>query len=104
MFIACDACICDYDDGNTFLHNAAKFGHLECVKYLSNYNYVDLSKQNNQGFTPLHYAAKFGHYDCLQYLSSKCNISIKNNDGQTPSDIALKTGHPQCANFIACHY
>ncbi|XP_029471369.1 ankyrin repeat domain-containing protein 16 isoform X2 [Rhinatrema bivittatum] len=57
--------------GDTFLHYAARHGHLGVLAYLVEGLGMDVELTNNDYKRPLHEAASMGHRDCLRYLLDK---------------------------------
>lgn len=55
--------------GDTVLHYACRFGHLELVKVLLD-NGTDLESSNFDGKRALHEAAQYDRLGCVQYLLS----------------------------------
>ncbi|OQR99420.1 ankyrin-1-like, partial [Thraustotheca clavata] len=53
--------------GNTALHEAAKYGHLEIAQALVHAG-ANVNKRNQEGMTPLHKAAKNGYLDVVRCL------------------------------------
>ncbi|XP_069485753.1 ankyrin repeat domain-containing protein 16 [Ambystoma mexicanum] len=54
--------------GDTLLHYAARHGHLDIVRYLTETLEMDVNVFNNDYKRPLHEAASMSHRDCLLYL------------------------------------
>ncbi|HEY6438199.1 MAG TPA: ankyrin repeat domain-containing protein, partial [Ignavibacteriaceae bacterium] len=52
--------------GYTPLHRAARYGHLDVVKYLVEQKGADVNAVNKYGYTPLHRAARYGHLDVVK--------------------------------------
>jgi FOG: Ankyrin repeat len=76
-------------DGETPLHTASVFGHLEIIKYLLEKG-SEINNKNKSGITPLHNAASFGHYEAVKYLIDKgADINAINQQGETPLDNAF---------------
>jgi ankyrin repeat protein len=80
-FLCCDA------DGNSPLHLASKFGHLDLVKYLIEKG-VCRGALNRQGWTALFYACMRGTFDMIQYLVEEAflDIYVQDNKGKYPFD------------------
>ena len=78
------------DDGWTPLHYAAKEGHLDVYKTISNL-VEDKNPKDLEDFTPLHAAAMNFHKDLCEFIASK--IQDKNpvdKDGDTPIDLWIQ--------------
>jgi len=56
------------NQGNTALHYAALWGHLEIVKRLVEERNMDVYTKDNQGNTALHYAALGGRLEIVKWL------------------------------------
>ena len=55
--------------GNTALHNAARYGCLECLDYLLDQDSIDLDRRNRlEGDTPLHAAVRNSREDAAMSL------------------------------------
>ncbi|CAL1276031.1 unnamed protein product [Larinioides sclopetarius] len=62
-----DAGIVD-SEGNTALHLAAKYGHINCVKALA-FHVGNLKAKNEHGLKPLDLAVQHGKNDCTDFLA-----------------------------------
>ena len=60
--------------GETPLHYASSFDHIDIVKYLVEECKADLNIENEDGKTPLHLASEKGHLDIVKYLNSCPNF------------------------------
>ena len=90
------------DYGNTSLHLASKFGHLEVVKYLVENIKLNLNILNLDGQTCFHLACKYGQLSIMQYICSiDGNIFCRDHDGSTPLHIACHYGHLSIFKFIS---
>lgn len=79
--------------GQTLLHEAAKYGHLECAQLLVNQG-LDIEARNGREQTPLHFAAKYGHSHIVKFLLQQgANYEAKDNHGLKPIDLAKKNNH-----------
>ena len=76
--------------GNTPLHNACRYGHINIAVYLLSEAHCNPLCWNNDGDTPLHSACRYGHINIAVYLLSEahCNPLCENNDGETPLHLA----------------
>ena len=77
-------------NGNTSLHIAFIYGHLNIVQYLISELHCNPSCVNNSGYTPLHLACYFNHAHIVQYLLSTGHVNplAENKDGHTPLSYA----------------
>ena len=88
--------------GNTALHLACMFGHLEVVQYLTSEIKLNLDILNLEGQTCFHLASKHDQFLVIQYHSSiNANISCKNRNGSTPLHIACKYGYLNIVELLS---
>ena len=84
----------------SLLHQAARFGHLEIVKFIAPM-IEDKNPKNENGATPLHYAALLGHKEVVKYLvtvvADKHPIDCS---GRSPGYLAIQNGHMEIANIF----
>ena len=74
--------------GNTPLHYASFWGHLEIVKYLVEECKVNPDAQDEYGCTPLQDSSRQGYIETVKYfIQHDVDTSIKNNDGNTFLDL-----------------
>lgn len=57
--------------GDTLLHYAARYGHLDILRYLVDELNMDIEVYNNDYKRALHEASSMGHYECVRYLIAK---------------------------------
>jgi ankyrin repeat protein len=80
---------------DTSLHEAAKRGRLDCLKYLVNI-FKDLNPLNVNSKSPLFYAAEIGDLECMKLLiKSGCSPNV----GANPSILGIltaKKNHKEC--------
>ena len=85
------------------LHKAAKRGHFEMVKFLTNETSVDINSRDLDGYTPLHYACSGGYPKIIKLLISKegINPNIKTlNDGYTPLRMGIMNLTPKIIRIM----
>ncbi len=78
-------CPIDARDNNdrTVLHLAARYGHLEVVKFLLSRG-MNVDMESDMGLVPLHFAVSGGHLEMLKFLISKgADIHARDNNGWT---------------------
>jgi len=76
------------NDGNTALHEAARFGYLEIVRKILDKG-ADVNMENNDGFTPLHSASASGFVKVAELLIEKgAKVNAKSKNGRTPLAVA----------------
>ena len=82
------------DNGNTFLHSAAKSTHGHMVEKLTSYSSVlpDVNSKNFIGVTPLHVATLNNTEATSMLLKYKAEVNITTNLGYTPLPYAAKHG------------
>ena len=62
-----------HSDGNTPLHYAAEYGHLDCIQVLMEFKSIrDMVGvcRNRDMFTPVELAQKYNHHEIVDYLKS----------------------------------
>ena len=102
-------------DGESLLHIACKYGHLNCVQSLAVcYRYINFKDtkeandtkdaQNSFGDTPLHLACYGKSIHLFRILLEiKCSINIPNKKGETAQNIPLNEDG-DCLLHIACQW
>jgi ankyrin repeat protein len=79
--------------GNTPLHEATYFGHIEISRLLLQSG-VDVNVRDNFGMTPLHSASFHGHVDILHLLvENDANLEVQDKDGWRALHYAARFGH-----------
>ena len=91
------------DEGDTPLHIAALYGHVEtvqeCLKRGANVNARD-----EDASTPLHDACAGGHVDIAWLLIQKrANVNAVDSDGDTPLINASRGNHANCVELLLLH-
>lgn len=80
-------------EGETPIHQAAKYGQTEALGYLIGQN-GDVNAKTPQGVTPLHLAAAFGELAAVQLLLDKgAQSDPKEETGMTPMNAAQAGNH-----------
>jgi ankyrin repeat protein len=91
------------NDGNTSLHYAALFGHMQICDLLIRHK-ASVGVAANDGDTPLHSAALFGHVQvCDLLIRCSANVGATNNYGNTPLPYAALFGHVQVCDLLIRH-
>ncbi len=81
----CDVRVVVCNEKLTALHYAARYGHLQLVKYLVGLNKFDLETQSINGRTPLVWACDGGHIEVVKFLLEKdAKIDVRDQDGISP--------------------
>ncbi|OAD01793.1 hypothetical protein MUCCIDRAFT_144012, partial [Mucor lusitanicus CBS 277.49] len=83
------------------LHLAARQGHAELCRVLSQ-NKQDLDKPDKYNtWTPLFWAANDGHVDCVRILiNAGCKVNAKDENGKTALYYAAWEGHMDCVQLL----
>ncbi|KAJ3270747.1 putative G-protein coupled receptor 63 [Terramyces sp. JEL0728] len=88
------------EQGQTPLHMASNFGHINIVRILLEYN-ADIESKNSMGFTALHSAVMYGQLAVMKLLRKHmANIETQSNNGWTPLHTAAKRGHLECVVYL----
>ncbi len=90
------------EEGNNYLHVAARKGDAKALKTLLNVPEVHklLNEPNKLGMTPLHAAASGGHYRCIDLLLNNGAMYHKALNGETAFMIACKNGFTSCSKLL----
>ena len=91
-----------YNYGCTPLHDSAKSGSYQLVKYFSNKG-IDINLKINNGINCLHIAAMFGHFSLCRILLNKHNfdVHLSCNRGWTAIHYSAIKGSYQLAKYFA---
>lgn len=74
--------------GRTPLHEAARYGRLDCAFYLCRHG-ADVTAQDSDGLTPLHHAAHIGACGVVaMLLKMRASVDATDANGLTPLDHA----------------
>lgn len=84
--------------GVTPAHNAARWGHVQCLAFLVEHapsGGAVLEVKNKDGDTPAYFAAYWGHVNVLEFIVKNAPsgvgvLQVKDNFGKTPLDLASK--------------
>ena len=92
--------------GNSPLHYAALYGHLNITKYLVYEKNSPRIPENNDCTTPVHIAAIVGELEIIKIFRQKFNCdfsSLANKSGETPIHIAASFGYIELLKyFVEC--
>ena len=85
------------------IHEAAKEGKLDVVKYLFKKNTASVNITNGNGETPVHLAAKKGHLQVVKFLveEAKADAYFKDKEfGATPLHWSAFKGHLDVVKYL----
>ncbi|KAJ2902142.1 hypothetical protein MKZ38_000995 [Zalerion maritima] len=87
--------------GETALHMAARFGHVDCARFLlSGGANVDLT-ENTYAWTPLHIASVDGHLEVLKLIvEAGADVSKLDSSGWNAKEHAALRGHLRIAEYL----
>ena len=90
------------EQGNTFLHSAAKSIHGRMVEMVISYSSVSLNvnSKNLIGVTPLHVAALNNTEACSMLLKYNADVNSTTNLGYTPLQYAAKHGQLKACRWL----
>jgi ankyrin repeat protein len=89
------------EDGNTFLHVAAKCGHLHCIESIWRYQKQEVDVRNSKGETPLMCALEWGNEEVVEWLLDKnADIHAVDDEGQTCLHHAAWRGEVRCVKML----
>ena len=88
--------------GATPIHFAARFGQLECLKWLVTRSGVSPNAVTRTGATAAHDAAATGHLNCLEYLlkNTKCDVRDTTSEGATVLHLACSFGRIEVVKWL----
>ena len=88
--------------GNTWLHIAVYFGHIEVVRgVLPLLLHPLIDAQNNAGYSPLIMSCCVGHLDFVKVLvAAGANLCIASLNGDTALMSAVRAYHPEIVQFL----
>ena len=101
----CDPMTVINDDGDTVLHNAARKGLLDLLKFMINHHNCNLMATNKRGETILHCAVE--HIEVVKYLIIECNcdpMTVINDDKDTVLHYADRKGLLDLLKFMINHH
>ena len=86
--------------GQTPLHEAAYYGHHECIKVLIKNN-ADIDAEDNLNNRPINYAVAMSHFESVQTLiSSGANVNYENLCCESPLQCATQKNYDQIVKLL----
>lgn len=88
--------------GQTPLHHAAMYGHVEVIEALIRLGSKSLDTPDNNGMTPMHRASRHLHADVIKALArlGSRSIDTPDNEGRTPMHLAAGNGHVEIIEVL----
>lgn len=88
--------------GATPIHFAARYGQLDCLKWLIARSGVSPTAVTRSGATAAHDAAATGHLNCLEYLlkNTKCDAQHTTSEGATVLHLACSFGRIEVVKWL----
>ena len=83
------------DDGDTSLHLACLYGHVDVVKVWLSDERVDVNARDDDDGTSLADASASGFHEIVALLLAKkgIEVNLKDSDGETALDCAIRGEH-----------
>ena len=86
-------------DGDTPIHGAAAYGHLEVLKALTRYG-GDVNAFSNNNANAIHYAAAWGNTSCVEHLIA-CGAEVNNHHFKmSVLDKATRDKRTECVELL----
>lgn len=90
--------------GATVLHQAAKDGDMEMIRFLLMNTRTMWSVRSQEGYTALHYAAFTENMEMVKYLieldRDDVNVNVQSNNGSTPMFLAARVGNRDIVELL----
>ena len=92
-------------NGESCLHIAADYGHLNLCKTLINEYNVDVQLPDNDGWTALHFSARNRSYEVVKFFTDMgIDTNLKGTDGMNCLHIAARYGHLNLCKTLINEY
>ena len=90
------------DDGDTSLHLACLYGHVDVVKVLLADERVDVNATDDDGGSSLADASASGFHEIVELLLAKkgIEVNLKDSDDETALDCAIRGEHEKCVELL----
>ena len=89
------------NDGKTILHIAAKYGHSNIRKTLTDKHNFDVNTTSNVRWTSLHYSARSGSYELVNFFTYMGTDNyLKEDSGWSCLHVAALYGHLNLCNTL----
>ncbi|XP_077989315.1 death-associated protein kinase 1-like [Glandiceps talaboti] len=86
--------------GETAVHLASGYGHMEILKYLK-VKGAGIDMKDKHGDNAVYWAARQGQVDVIQYLQEQeCPINEQNKSGETPLHVAGRYGQTEAVEYL----
>jgi len=90
------------EKGDTPLHRACRFGHVQVVKVLLEHPVIDVNAGNAGRATPLNIASQEGHVEVVKLLlaDTRVDLNSPSGDGTTPFSKACQEGYVEVVSLL----
>ncbi|CAH1254358.1 DAPK1 [Branchiostoma lanceolatum] len=85
--------------GETGLHLAAGYGHMDILKFLKEQG-AKMDIKDKHGDNAVYWAARQGQVEAIKYLKDYCPLDIQDKSGETPLHVAARYGHADVVEYL----
>ncbi|XP_078690012.1 uncharacterized protein LOC144921164 isoform X1 [Branchiostoma floridae x Branchiostoma belcheri] len=85
--------------GETGLHLAAGYGHMDILKFLHEQG-AKMDIKDKHGDNAVYWAARQGQVEAIKFLKDFCPLDIQDKSGETPLHVAARYGHADVVEYL----